>query len=98
MLYVFPTPSSTEATGNQIYLVHQRPFTDFNASTDVPDFPQEWYDAVVYGLAVRLAPEYGVPIDQRQVLGREAADIKQAALSFGTEEGSLFFMRDYRNW
>jgi hypothetical protein len=98
VLHVFPTPSSTDASNQVIHIVHQRPFEDFNASTDTPDFPQEWYDAVVYGLAVRLAPEYGVPIDQRQVLGREAADIKMAALSFGTEEGSLFFQREYRNW
>ena len=98
ILHVFSTPYSTSVSNNQIYIVYQRPYDDFNASTDVPDFPQEWYDAVVYGLAVRLAPEYGVPIDQRQVLGREAADIKMAALSFGTEEGSLYFQREMRGW
>jgi hypothetical protein len=94
---VFPTPSTTEVTNNTIYIVYQRPFEDFDASTDEPDFPQEWYDAVLYGLAVRLAPEYGLPIDQRQVLGREAADIKLAALSFGTEEGSMYLQVD-RRW
>jgi hypothetical protein len=98
VLHVFPTPSSTDAAAQQIYIVYQRPYEDFNISTDTPDFPQEWYDAVLYGLAVRLAPEYGVPIDQRQVLGREAADIKLAALSFGTEEGSVYFQKEYRDW
>ena len=98
ILHVFPTPSATDASAQQLYITHQRPYEDFNASTDTPDFPQEWYMAVLYGLAVALASEYGLPIDQRQVLGREAADIKVAALGFGTEEGSLFFQRETRQW
>ena len=98
ILRVFPTPSAVDASAQQLYITHQRPYEDFNVSTDTPDFPQEWYMAVLYGLAVALASEYGVPIDQRQTLGREAADIKVAALGFGTEEGSLFFQRESRQW
>ena len=98
VLHIFPTPSNTDASQQQIYITYQRPYEDFNSSTDTPDFPQEWYMAVLYGLAVILASEYGVPIDQRQVLGREAADMKAAALSFGTEEGSIYFTRDFRQW
>jgi len=95
---LFPTPAAADVLESTIYIVYQRPYEDFNIATDAPDFPQEWYDAVLYGLAVRLAPEYGVPIDQRQVLGREAADIKAAAMSFGTEEGSMYFMVERRGW
>lgn len=98
ILHVFPTPASIDATSNQIYITYQRPFEDFNISTDAPDFPQEWYDAVVYGLAVRLAPEYGLPIDQRRVLAQEALDIKLIAMSFGTEEGSIYFQSENRGW
>lgn len=97
-LYVFPTPTSTEATNNTVYIVYQRPFEDFNASTDAPDFPQEWYDAVTYGLATRLAPEYGVPAQDRKMLYQEMQQIKQEALNFGLEEGSLFFQVDRRSW
>ena len=97
-IHLFPTPSSSFITNNEVYIVYQRPFEDFNSSTDVPDFPQEWYEAILYGLAVRLAPEYGIPIDQRQVLGREASAILDAASSFGTEEGSLYLQADYRRW
>lgn len=95
-LYVFPTPSTVDATNNQVYITYQRPYEDFNIATDTPDFPQEWYNAVVYGLAVQLAPEYGVPIDQRQVLSREALDIKLIAMSAGTEEGSIYFQAENR--
>ena len=97
-LYVFPVPSSVEAASNTITITYQRPFEDFDASTDTPDFPQEWYDAVTYGLACRLAPEYGLPIPDRKTLWQEMSIIKQDALNFGLETGSLFFQRDFRNW
>ena len=98
ILHVFPTPSSIDAANNQIYITYQKPYDDFSISTDVPDFPQEWYNAVVYGLAVQLAPEYGLPIDQRRVLAQEALDIKLIAMSFGTEEGSLYMQVENRGW
>lgn len=97
-LSVFPVPSTVEQSANTISIVYQRPFEDFDVSTDIPDFPQEWYDAVTYGLACRLAPEYGVPIPDRKTLWQEMTIIKQDALNFGLEEGSLYFQRDNRSW
>lgn len=97
-LHIFPTPSTQEATQNKIYLVYQRPFEDFLISGNNPDFPQEWLEAIKYGLAARLAPEYGMPLEQRQFLNKEAGEVKQAALSFGTEEGSLYFQVDRRGY
>lgn len=97
-LYVFPVPTSTEAAANTIKIVYQRPFEDFDVSTDTPDFPQEWYDALTYGLATRLAPEYGVPTNDRKMLWQEMTIIKQDALNFGLEEGSLYFGVDRRGW
>ena len=98
VLNLFPTPAAADVGTSTIYITYQRPFEDFNIATDAPDFPQEWYDAVVYGLAVRLAPEYGLPIDKRRALAMEAADIRLLALSYGTEEGSLFFRVERRGW
>ncbi len=98
VLRVFPTPAATDASSGSVYIVYQRPFEDFDASSDTPDFPQEWYDSLTYGLAVRLAPEYGVPSTDRKALFQEMTIIKQEALNFGLEEGSLFFSRDTKNW
>lgn len=98
ILSVFPVPSTVEQTKNVITIFYQRPFEDFDASTDTPDFPQEWFDAVMYGLATRLAPEYGVPAADRKVLWQEANIIKQDALNFGLENGSLYFGVDRRDW
>lgn len=97
-LYVFPTPDSTVASAYKVHIVYQRPFEDFVATGDNPDFPQEWLDALKYGLAARLAPEYGVPLDQRNILNKEAKEKKDEALSFGTEEGSIFFQVDRRGY
>ena len=98
VLHVFPTPGSVDASSGTIYIVYQRPFEDFDSATDNPDFPQEWYDAVTYGLATRLAPEYGVPSSDRKTLWQEMSVIKQEALNFGLEEGSLYFQADRRSW
>jgi len=98
ILHVFPVPATTDAANNTITIFYQRPFEDFDVSTDTPDFPQEWYDAIVYGLATRLAPEYGLPGTERKLLWQEMTIIKQDALNFGLEEGSMFFQRDNRSW
>jgi hypothetical protein len=98
VLHIFPTPSATDASGNTLYIVYQRPFEDFDASTDNPDFPQEWYEVLKYQLAARMAGEYQLPIQLRQQIAGEAKDLKDAALSFGTEEGSLYFGVDSRGY
>lgn len=98
ILSVFPVPTSTEATNNTIVIHYQRPFEDFNASTDELDFPQEWFDAVCYGLACRLAPEAGISSTDRKQLWQEMTIIKNEALGFGTEEGSIHFTASLRNW
>lgn len=98
VLHVFPTPTSVEQTNNRIYIVYQRPFEDIDSSADEPDFPQEWFDVLCYGLATRLAPEYGLPIEDRRALMQEYTMIKNDALSFGTEEGSMYFQVEYRGW
>lgn len=90
-LKVFPSPDSISASNKTIRIVYQRPFEDFDASIDTPDFPQEWYEAIKYGLATRLAGEYGIPLEDRKQLLQEYILIKNDALSFGTEEGSYFF-------
>ena len=38
-----------------------RPIQDFNAAADDPDFPQEWTQALIFNLALVMAPEYDVP-------------------------------------
>lgn len=98
-LYVFPVPDSVAATsGNNITIVYQRPYEDFDSASDEPDFPQEWFDALKFGLADRLCPEYGVPIIDRNDIRSRAAQLKLDALLGGVEEGSFSFQVDVRSY
>lgn len=89
VINIWPTPDSFSISNRNIRIVYQRPFSDFVSSTDTPDFPSYWSEALVYGLAWRLSPEYGVPLQDRQLLSKEAEYMLEEALSFGTEEGSF---------
>ena len=86
-LYV--TPDSNYAASAKIYFTGVRPLQDFDASTDVMDFPQYWANAVVWGLADQLSYEYGVGLSERAMIGKKAEQHKEKALSYGTEEGHL---------
>lgn len=97
-IYLFPTPAAGDVTNNTVFIRYQRPFEDFTNTTDTPDFPQEWHEALKYQLAVRLSGEYGMPPNDKRDLIKLAKMILDEALSFGTEEGSLYFGVDNRNW
>jgi hypothetical protein len=92
---IWPTPDAYSASNRVIYFVYQRPFDQFNAGTDTPDFPQYWIEPLIYSLAHRLGPEYGIPLSEQDKLNETANQLITNALSFGTEEGSLFFQPDW---
>lgn len=92
---IWPAPDQFTATNRSIYFVYQRAFDQFNAATDTPDFPQVWIEPLIYSLAHRLAPEFGVPITEQDKLNEMANQLIQNALSFGTEEGALFIQPDW---
>jgi len=92
IISVWPTSSSPTVT---ITIFYQRPFEDMNSASNDFDFPPYWTEALIYGLAWRLAPEYGIPINDRNQMASEAKYFHEQALSFGTEEGSLFLQPDW---
>lgn len=94
-LTIWPAPDNYTATNRTIYFVYQRPFQQFNSGTDTPDFPQVWIEPLIYSLCHRLAPEYGVPLSERDKLNEEATALITNALSFGTEEGAIFIQPDW---
>lgn len=95
---VYPTPTAVEAAANTILITYQKQFSDMDSSSDTLEFPQEWFDAIKFALANRLSFEYGMDIQDRKQLLEQAMILKQEALSFGTEEGSVFFGVDVRRW
>jgi hypothetical protein len=93
---IWPTPDTSVATNYTMKLVYQAPFEYFTASTDTMDMPEEYYLPIVYNLAVLIAPEWGIPIEDRRELKKEAKEYLDAVESFGEEDASLFFQVDRR--
>lgn len=89
---IWPTPNDSTTT---ITFHYQSMYEDMNASTDDFDFPSEWVQPLIYLLAWSLAPEYGIPPNDRMVLQKEADYWHQYVLSMGGEEGSLFVQPDW---
>lgn len=89
-IYLWPLPDSYWTTNGTVIFTFQRPIQDFDTSTDEPDFPIEWAEALIYNLAVRIAPNYGLPPNDRDRLKAEARDALELAKFFDIEEGSLF--------
>ncbi len=96
-IFIYNSPNATSITYDTIGLVVQQPFEDFDASTDVPDFPSYWFNALKWGLADQLCSEYGVGLSERGFIQNKADKHKNMALSFGSEEGSLF-LRPTTEW
>lgn len=92
IISLWPKPSTNDI---EITIRYQRPFEDMVAANDDFDFPPYWMEAIIYGLAARLAPEYGIPLQDRQLLTKEALFMKEQALQFGSEEGSLYLQPDW---
>lgn len=88
---LWPKPNDSVTA---ISIRYQVPFEDIVNLTDNLDFPSYWTEAIIYNLAQRLAPEYGIPLMDRQVLTQEAEKHHQNALGFGVEEGSFYFQPD----
>jgi hypothetical protein len=88
---LWPKPADAATT---ITLRYQRPFEDMTNASDDFDFPPYWTEALIFGLADRLAPEYGIPLQDRQLITQQAERFHLQALAFGQEEGSMFFQPD----
>lgn len=94
-IYLWPLPDTYWTANGSIIFTFQRTIQDFDSSTDEPDFPIEWAEALIYNLAVRIAPNYGLPPNDRDRLKGEAKESLELAKSFDQEEGSLFFQPRY---
>lgn len=93
-LYMWPT---ADDVGDCITFSYVRRIQDFDSSTDAPDLPQEWLEAIVYNLAIRLAPGFGIATAK---LSPDLVQVAQASLVemqlWDSEEGSLNIVPNYR--
>ena len=93
-LYIWPTPSSSEASEYTLDVLYHKPTDDMDAATDDFEFPQEWFETIKYGLAIRLAPIYGLPIEERRQMYFEFKPMKDKLMEWDTESSSIYFQPD----
>lgn len=89
-VYVWPTPDASVVTQYDLYFVYTRPIGDFNAVSDTLDFPQEWFNAVRWNLALNLCPSYEVPVMKWDRIKGMADDTLKLAVSSDRENTSVF--------
>lgn len=86
--YTWPTPTDSNYRIKFSYLRHME---DFDASGNNPDLPQEWLEALTYGLAIRVAPSYGIKISKDfPELLMAAREFKEQLETWDAEEGSIY--------
>ncbi len=91
VLYVWPKP---DANADTMKFSTKQYIEDFDQASNNPYFPLEWIEAIVYNLAVRLAPKYEVRGADLQLLTNmaigflneaEYSDMPQDSLYLGPE-------------
>ena len=95
-MYVYLTPDSNSAATYSLYFVAQQPMDDLSRAQDIPDFPNEWMNTLVWNLADQLAIEYAVPANHRQEIAQRAVAYKAQLTDFDVESTSTFFQPDMR--
>ena len=91
---LWPIPDNTNTA--TVTIVYQRPFQYFTASTETADFPEEWQLPLIYTTAVLLAPEWGIPLQDRQLLKNEAMEYVMMAEQVGGEDASFYLAPERR--
>lgn len=84
-IYIWPVLAT--ATDETLEITYVRSLDDPELAADV-DFPLEWHDAVVYGLASRLTDDFMV--NAPNVMARAERELSEALA--GDREGSVFFV------
>jgi len=79
VMFLWNTPSSAVPVINFTY---ERSLQIFDTLTDTFDFPEEWHEAFISNVAVKLIPKYGASQALAAELKQEAAEALAMALSF----------------
>ena len=90
-LYNVPSDSTYTAYG-----ASQRMFKDVTSSTDNFDFPQEWFQALKWGLCAELCAEYGVEENKIMYIEQKSATMIADSFDWSVEEASVYFTVDFQ--
>lgn len=88
-IHLWPVPDAAAISKYDLYFIYTRPLQDFSATSDTLDFPQEWFNAVRWNLAVELTPAYQVPLGKLREIKTLARDSLALALATDRENVSI---------
>lgn len=91
ILYVWPAPSDATYA---VKFTWWRPVQDFTTSANIPDLPQEWLDALVWNLALKMAPEYDCTANRYTIIKDQAASSLDNVMGWDREPESYLFGAD----
>ena len=80
--FIYPQLSDTD---DVVHYLRIRRFEDFDATGDNPDFPAQWIEPLVLGLAWRISPRFGLPLGERQQLKSHADEALILTIAGDTE-------------
>lgn len=94
-LSLYPLISSEWSSGTLVvdYQYNDTPNDYTTPTTQYPDYPDYWEEALIYNLAVRLAPEYGLSLEDRNILKQEANQALELALSNSTNDSESIYIQ-----
>jgi hypothetical protein len=88
---VWLMPDTNTSTNYTLHLTVQKQLDDLSASSTIVDFPNEWYNALVWTLADDLAIEFEVPVNHRQEFSQRASTYRDQLEEWDVEYASTFF-------
>ncbi len=91
-LYVWPVNGGKD--WDKIVFSAQYLPDDFDSASDNPQFPIEWGNALIWGLAAEIGPELGVTSNQQAFLEAKAEFKLNNALDYDVENAPVIFAMD----
>ena len=85
-VYLWQTARNVDQVAKFTYI---RPIQILLTNAESPDFPAEWFDALVFSLAARIGPEYSIPQDRLTLIRVDAANMLEQALDYDSEPASI---------
>ena len=95
-IYLWPTPDADTAANYRMSVWAQKYIQNINAISDDMFFPAEWLEPMVYQLAIRIAPDYGIPLQERKMLEIKADQYLKETLDWDTEHTSIYIRPEIR--
>lgn len=93
-LFIWQTSDSVRRV---LKFTFQRSIEDFITTSDNPDFPIEWGNALIYGLASRIGHQYQVPLAKLASIDARAEMMLDEVLGWDEEVTSLNIQPEHYN-